>query len=237
MTMQTAEALYTQNRKLLYQVARRYAPLCERDRAVTIDDLAQEGWFGLYKAAQTYNAEAGKSWVSWAYWHINNAVKSALGLRKRAEYCNMLRFCVASLDAPINSDAEDSLLDTLPGSEISQDEHIEQMTSIADVRAAVARLPAIERRITVAYYLRECPTGQIAEALGIHKDEVQKIRTRARSRLSRDPHLQKYDKVMRDNTRYYAHKGVRAFFSSGCSVVEDAVLWREEQRNKCAQRA
>lgn len=29
-------------------------------------------------------------------------------------------------------------------------------------------------------------------------------------------------------TRFHAHKGVQAFYTTGSSVVEDAVIWRDE---------
>ena len=73
------EALYEQNKGLLYSMALRYAEACERDRAVSVEDLEQAGVLGLARAADTWREDCGKTWASWAAWHIRREIDMALG--------------------------------------------------------------------------------------------------------------------------------------------------------------
>lgn len=43
------------------------------------------------------------------------------------------------------------------------------------------------------------------------------------------------ERCIDQETSFLAHKGVKAFWSSHSSVVEDAVLWRENQRERTAK--
>ena len=56
------EALYEQNKGLLHTMAQRYAEACERDRAVSVEDLMQAGFLGLVEAARS---ESGKETLKW----------------------------------------------------------------------------------------------------------------------------------------------------------------------------
>ena len=76
------EALYAQNKGLLIAMARRYAGACALDRAVSVEDLVQSGFLGLVRAAQTYDRNGGRSWTSWATWHIQRTFEQALYLRQ-----------------------------------------------------------------------------------------------------------------------------------------------------------
>ena len=40
---------------LVYHIAKQYLKVCEYDRAIDIDDLAQAGYIGLMQAVQTYD--------------------------------------------------------------------------------------------------------------------------------------------------------------------------------------
>lgn len=57
------EQLYSQNRGYIFKIANRYAHVCD------IEDLMQEGYFGLYEAVQRYEDTAGVLFMSYAsYW-------------------------------------------------------------------------------------------------------------------------------------------------------------------------
>lgn len=77
------DELYAGNRGLLHTVARRYAAACQHDRAVSVEDLEQAGFFGLVKASQTFDTEGGGSWPTWAARYIHREMLKALGYRWR----------------------------------------------------------------------------------------------------------------------------------------------------------
>ena len=78
------ESLYAQNKGLLVMLARDYARACELDRAVSEEDLIQAGFLALVRAKRTYDPSGGRSWASWASWHIRREYENALCLRAGA---------------------------------------------------------------------------------------------------------------------------------------------------------
>ena len=65
-----------------------------------------------------------------------------------------------------------------------------------------------------------------AERLGLNVAEVRALRAKAHRTLKHSWRLRALD----DETRFHQHKGLKAFNSDFTSVVEGAVLWREERR-------
>ena len=107
------EEVYAQNCRLVGMIARRYARICEVDRAVTMEDLLQTGFIGLANAADTFDPAGGKSWSAWATWKVERELGRFLGLKDG--YLSKPHIGAAELDRPIPStegDAE-TLLDQL----------------------------------------------------------------------------------------------------------------------------
>lgn len=76
------EELYRDNVRLLWYLARKYAPACALDRAVDVDDLVQAGFFGLIRAKETFDENKGKTWAGWAAWHVKREFEKTLGMRE-----------------------------------------------------------------------------------------------------------------------------------------------------------
>lgn len=62
------EQLYFNVKGLIYSIAKQYAGYCD------IEDLTQEGFFGLKYAVDTYNPDRGATFVTYAYKPINTAI-------------------------------------------------------------------------------------------------------------------------------------------------------------------
>ncbi|MBR4396474.1 MAG: sigma-70 family RNA polymerase sigma factor, partial [Methanobrevibacter sp.] len=62
------EQLYLQNKGLIAQVAKKYCGYAE------IEDLLQEGYFGLLKAAESFDDTKGANFVTHAYEHIRAVI-------------------------------------------------------------------------------------------------------------------------------------------------------------------
>ena len=67
---------------LVYHIAKQYMRVCEYDRAVDIEDLAQAGYIGLIQAAQTYDESKG-AFSTWAGIYIKMEIRKVLGLNRR----------------------------------------------------------------------------------------------------------------------------------------------------------
>jgi len=62
------ELLYQQNRGFIFNIANRYSHMCD------VEDLMQEGYFGLYEAVQRYEITAGIQFMSYASFWIRQAI-------------------------------------------------------------------------------------------------------------------------------------------------------------------
>ena len=229
------EALYEQNRSFLQALANRWRTACERDRAVSVEDLTQAGFFGLVKAAESFNPSAGKSWRSWAAWYIFREFEIALCLRDgqaRQPHTSAL-----ALDAPAHVENADgaSFGDLLADGSLPEIDAGALLSELQQqVREAVGALPDGEQRRAVQLVDLEGKTSEeAAEALGVTAAHVRNCRAKARNILRGDPRLCALsDKELDTCTRFHAHKGLAAFERDWTSVTEGAALWRIEQRTK-----
>lgn len=231
------EELYEQNWRLLYHLAKRWADHCERDPAVSVEDLAQAGFFGLIKAAETFDESAGKAWVGWAAWHVYREFETALGLREGKP--TRAHTGALALDAPVSVDDAEGMtfLDTLPDDSLPD---IDTGALLEDlqkcVREAVGRLRhERQRRAVQMCDLEGKPLREAAEGFGVSIERVRTLRSDAYKQLKQDKQLRALadDPARLDElTRFHAHKGVKAFERDWTSTTEGAALWRIEQRTK-----
>lgn len=225
------EKLYFENKSLLYHVAKRYIWAINKDPANSIEDLMQQGFFGLVTASETYDESLGCTFKTWAGLFIRNEIRSLLGLRSTKK-CPELS--AISLDKNIGSDEDEfTLLDTL------EDEHAQEaFDSVEDreIREQIRqRISAIEhslQRQTMQLTVIDGLTQkQVAEKFGVSTSYVGRLVKEGRKALSKDPYIRELARI-EDETPYYLHKGVMAFRSDLTSVTEYAALWRIEHKEK-----
>lgn len=184
------EELYEKNQGLLRMMTRRYASLCALDRAVSEEDLMQAGFVALMKAAKSYDAKAGKTWVGWARWHIRMEFERTLGLR-HGQFTRAHSGAVA-LDRPLSGDMEGMTMgELLPDVSVpAADEALLREELRNDVRAAVRRLHSYKQRTVVELCKLEGQSyRQAAARLGVSVDQAYQLFFRASANLSRDPRL------------------------------------------------
>ena len=224
------EALYEQNKGLVNMLARQYARACELDRAVSVEDLTQAGFFALVRAEASYDPGAGKSWAAWAAWNIRCEFNNLLGLRDG--HFTRAHTGADSLDRPLDEDgcalsellADESLPDT--DTALLLDE------TRRSVREAVARMKSAEQRQAVQLHgLEGRNCRETAALMGTSPARVLRLYARGGISLARDPRL-RAQLCLDERTRFHAHKGVRAFNRDWTSVTEGAALWRIEQRSR-----
>lgn len=117
-------ALWEQNRGLLVLMFRRLAA-AYRERmdaaGVTLEDLEQESYFAVAKAAKLYDHSAGAKFTTFLHYPVMQVFFSAVGLRTRKQKGDPLcRAC--SLDEPLDVDDDGSATrgDTVPDTAAAQ---------------------------------------------------------------------------------------------------------------------
>ena len=218
------EALSNANHGLICFIARRYLRLCELNRAADLEDLIQAGHIGVWKAAETFDPNGGKTWSGWAGWHIQREIRALLGVASARRRVDL---GAVSLSAPLSDDELDG--DTI-GDMIADEslpdacDTMEQRETCRAVRAAVERLPASERAVIEGHELDELGYDALASKTGETAQALKQNERRGMYHLRQDMALRAYWLDLQTN--FYARKGIRAFNTSWSSVVEDAALRR-----------
>lgn len=231
------EKLYEDNRRLLRYVARRYWAACRRDRAVSVEDLEQAGFFGLIRAEETFDPAVGYTWTTWAIWAIIREIYKTLGYRDgkaTRAYTGAL-----SLDAPVSEEDPEGLtyLDTLADPDLAE---IDEDVILSDlqrcVREAVADLKDERQRAAIqACDLDGLTLNTEAAILGISPQRVSQIIRDGHRKLKRDRRLANlYD--LEQRTPYHHHRGVQSFFRTQTSDTEAAAIWRLEHEQQKGSR-
>jgi RNA polymerase sigma factor (sigma-70 family) len=219
------QQLFNDHYALVRFWVRRYAHLVGRDAALDVDDLSQAGALGLMDAARTFDPECGRL-SSWASIHVKGAILDALGMGTGSPM-------PLSLDAPAYDDESDeTLLDV-----VADPEAVDALDALLDdelvdsVRKAVECLPEPLRTVTQRHDLEGVTWVQCGREMRVQAREARRLSGKALQALRKDRRI----RALADfelETRYHAHKGVRAFNSTFSSVVEDAVISREARRKR-----
>lgn len=170
-------ALWEQNRGLLARMLRRLtANPGSRERmikaGITFEDLMQESYFAVEKAAQTYDPERGAKFTTFLqYWVMNiffDAIRLRTSLQRREPLCR-----ADSLDRPFSEDEPDGATrgDFVPDEAAAQPfEDAEEKLWIQQLHAALDEcldtIPEKEAYAIRARYYHGQTQGQTAAALG-----------------------------------------------------------------------
>ena len=200
-------ALWEQNRGLLALLFRRLAA-AYRERmdaaGVTLEDLEQEGYFAVAKAANLYDPSAGAKFSTFLYYPVKNVFACAVGLRTERQRQEPLCRC-DSLDVPLYAEDNGSATrgDTVP------DDAAEQAFTDADECLYTAQLHSAlddalalldERKATVlrGRFYEGRTLESLAVQLGISRERVRQTESKA-IRAMRFPRIQRKLEVYREN--------------------------------------
>ena len=222
------ENLYSENRGLLIWAARRYSRAGEIDPAISPEDIMQTGFIGLCRASQTFDPSKG-TWMRWAMLCIVWEIDAMLGLGRRSGEWKV-RSGALSLDAPLEADADETLLDTLPDEALPEtDAALILDDTCRTVRACVASLrDDRQREVVQRWQLGGETQAAVAHDMGVTPQAIGAVWSRARRKLKSDPRMRALIDVPSFNTGY------RRFRETGVSAVEHMILWRERQLERLA---
>lgn len=155
--------------RLLYAVANQYRSAARR-QGLEIDDLVNEGSFGLLRAVRDFDPGRGVTFGSYAHPCIEHAILAALRRRRHRPWQQL----------PLNDDGEMPVDDPH-----AQDADVGLL--LEDDKAVVRRLLRAlfprERRVVEWYFWQGLTLGAIGRREGISDDRVRQILTRALQRL------------------------------------------------------
>ena len=226
-------ALWEQNRGLLRVMFNRLAA-AYRERmdaaGVTLEDLEQEGYFAVAKAAKLYDPSAGTKFATFLFYPVKTAFSSAVGLRTERQRQEPLCRC-DSLDAPLDAEDNGSATrgDTVPDAAAEQafndaDEclYTAQLHSALD--DALALLDERQAVVLRGRFYEGRTLESLAVQLGISRERVRQTESKA-IRAMRFPRIQRKLEAYRENilaNSSYHGTGFTAWKERG-SVEENTI--------------
>jgi RNA polymerase sigma factor FliA len=179
-------------RKMAMSVLRRLPP------HFGLDDLIGDGCVGLVRAVDRYDPKVGLCFEAWAARLIRGAMLNGLRamdmvperVRRDARTLDWARWRLAlrrsvpvSLDVPVPQQTDHpftaALGERIPAATEDPGDLVARRLAITAVARAVRALPARERLIVSTFYSTGCTFRTIGGRLGISKQRVSQIHTRA----------------------------------------------------------
>ena len=168
--------LVTDNLGYVITLARQY-----KSDILSTDDLISEGTIGMMKAAQKYDPERGKPFVTFAAPYIRQAIEQAI---KKLDTETDVRSTDESL--PRGSRNNYTLLNVLEDKDSPRaDAALEQSLS-DDMLASMDKLDERQQAVIKRYYGVDCERQTMAEigvAMGLKRERVRQIRNQALRKL------------------------------------------------------
>lgn len=221
---QGVEPLWDNVKKLVRSFAfDYYTKGCEKRADIDLEDLMQEGFFGVLDAINAYKPENGYLFTTYLTYHCRNRFNKLAGIRSESERKDPVRRALRnarSLDAPVLSDDEEiTLLDMIPDASTPHEDAEEKIyyeQAHKDLEAAMQGNPDAD--VVRLQYWDGMTLEQVAQATGTTKDKVRTVRARCLQKMRKAKVLKPYKDFMQDN--FFLHVGVNKFHSTGFSAVE-----------------
>lgn len=162
------ESLWENNSGYVATIARKY------EVAEELEDLINQGFIGLYKAAEMYKPEKGAKFLTYATYWITQSIQRYI------QNCGKLSRVpgMGSLDKPIGEEEDMSMYDLIPSPEDMEGdamERIQQEQLTAVIWPIVDKLPEEQAAVIRARYQDRQTLEEIGNGLGTSKERVRHI--------------------------------------------------------------
>jgi RNA polymerase sigma factor (sigma-70 family) len=178
--------LILSNTRLVVSVAKRYA---RKWPNVPMEDIIQEGFYGLFKAIDRFDYKLANRLSTYASWWIRDAVEKGI---KKYLFAHKLDFGdgavhvgVLSLDEPVGDDGEHRFVDQLvsPSPEETEGGGEGEGEALKEVERILSSLPPREAFVLASLYglrgIRKLSYRELGGKLGITETRVRQIERRA----------------------------------------------------------
>ena len=218
------EALWKEHCGLCRYLAQRNRWITQADPSISLEDLTQTAFFGLVKAAETWDGAKGKSFSCWATWAIVREYRRLIGwLSGKTPPAHVY---AQSLDVPAyeEDDSGETKLDLIEDDALPDIAETVEAKAIAQaIDEALSRLNMPEaQEVLRLKYCEQRTQAQIAAQTGLTCPEVKSIVDRSLRALLRDWRLKRAVSLWDELPSYST--GVQSFRASG-SQTERAALW------------
>jgi RNA polymerase sigma factor (sigma-70 family) len=175
--------LVLSNARLVVSVAKRYA---RKWPNVPMEDIIQEGFYGLFKAIDRFDYKLANRLSTYASWWIRDAVEKGIKKYLFGHKLDLgggaVHVGVLSLDEPVGEEGEHRFVDQLV-SPCPEEEGEEEGNALKEVERILSSLPPREAFVLASLYglrgIRKLSYRELGQKLGITETRVRQIERRA----------------------------------------------------------
>ncbi|MDE7085935.1 MAG: sigma-70 family RNA polymerase sigma factor [Prevotella sp.] len=179
--MKTSErdALITGNMGYVVTLARQY-----KSELLSTDDLVSEGCIGLMKAADKFDPNRGKPFVTFAAPYIRQSIEEAI-----SRITGEVPVMSTDESLPVGSNNNFTLLNVLEAPDAPRADHaLEQHTLSDELAEAISTLNEREQAVVRRFFgidYQRMTMAEIGEELGLKRERVRQIRDKAMRKLKK----------------------------------------------------
>lgn len=212
------EALYIQYYPHLRHIIRGYT---QKDNAVDADDLMQEAFFALIKAAKNYDVSRGKSFKKYCAWHVKKAITKALRARYFVDENGVQKWYVQkplySLDEPVTEEDGATRGELLSDPDaIDPEEKAVNADTAARIWALIDELPNEQSRLMRMRYGYGGTVAGVAQKMGMTYARAYAMEGHVLQHLRKAPAVRQIG----HDLNYYMKKSINSFRNDHTSVTE-----------------
>ncbi len=176
--------LILSNARLVVSVAKRYA---RKWPNVPMEDIIQEGFYGLFKAIDRFDYKLANRLSTYASWWIRDAVEKGIKKYLFGHKLDLgggaVHVGVLSLDEPVGEEGEHRFVDQLVSPSLEEGEGEEEGNALKEVERILSLLPPREAFVLASLYglrgIRKLSYRELGQKLGITETRVRQIERRA----------------------------------------------------------
>lgn len=230
----TVAALWTEVEKFVRWQARRRFHAVGNMGGVELDDLVQQGFFGLVEAINNFNPERG-SFTRILSFHLLKVFAEAEGFRGTKDPLNNAASLDEPLDAIFGDGSEQCRADIIPD-EKAEAAFIdtEQKLFIQDLHRTLTKaldaLSPAQREIIKARYFEGRTLKRVGEERGITASRARQIEGDALRKLRQQAGKYGLEQFVEQRTSYYKSYGIKTMQITETSPVEAIFFDRERLR-------
>lgn len=239
------EQLWEQCYGFIRLLATRYLHEWDGKASFDLDDLTQQGYFGLCEACKTFQPEKA-SFCHWLSLHLKTAFADVAGCRTMAQKLDPLNTAY-SLDEPMKTgdDAGEAVIGELVADprrdDLAADDEVFRQQCAAVLRCKIAQLQENQRAAVEMKYWQNATDQAIADALQCSRTYAN-VSVKAGIKTLRKRDTDHTLRNLLDDMYYrerdlYTGTGYGFFKSTGYSKLEYEVMHKEgKERQKRQQR-
>lgn len=227
--------LWEQVKRFVSMMANNRILLLGKAASVEFDDLYNSGFIAVARAAKSFDASTGYSFISYLALHLKTAFAEAMGTRGDKQKRDPLHRATSIFSPLPYCDDEDLTYEDITADSKNQYDLVEERLFTEQLHKAldqaISTLPSSEQIIIQSHYFEDKDFNTIASESNTSAEEVRNLNQDALRRLRKREAMNILHPYIEERTNYYMSVGPKEYQNTRTSAVEKITIIREQLLN------